>query len=66
MSKHFDEPNPDISWVKASLARNLTAQNRFDEARNLLKSALEGYTKTNGENHPDTQGVRKELEKLIK
>lgn len=60
------EPNPAISRAKHALGLNLVAQKRFDTAREMFKSALDGFIKTKGEDHPETQKSRKELDNINK
>ncbi|HRI05154.1 MAG TPA: serine/threonine-protein kinase [Pyrinomonadaceae bacterium] len=60
----FKEPNQEISLVKTALAENLIVQKRFAEAKEILSSALDGYVKTKGEDHPATRQCRELLSKL--
>ncbi|HUF02546.1 MAG TPA: tetratricopeptide repeat protein [Aridibacter sp.] len=58
------EPNPEIANIKASLGRNLAAQEKYREAEELFRSAYESLAKTNGKDHPETVSVGKELESV--
>ncbi|MCO6509539.1 MAG: protein kinase [Aridibacter famidurans] len=58
------QPNPEIANTEASLSRNLLAQERRNEAGDLLRSAYDSLVATNGLDHPETVGLKKELEKL--
>jgi tetratricopeptide (TPR) repeat protein len=49
-----------------ALARALLANGRSDEARAALASALQHFESTLGEDHPETQSVRRELTTLDK
>ena len=56
--KTLKEPNQEISLIKTALGENLIAQKRFAEAKEILTSALDGYVKTKGEEHPSTKKCR--------
>ncbi len=58
------EPNPEISTIKTALAENLIAQKRNAEAKEILTSALDGFVKTKGEDHPATRECRELLSKV--
>ncbi len=58
------EPNPEISTIKTALAENLIAQKRNAEAKEILTSALDGFVKTKGEDHPATRQCRELLSKV--
>jgi eukaryotic-like serine/threonine-protein kinase len=64
LSKTYKEPNPEISLIKTTLGENLMAQKRNVEANEVLTSALDGYIKTKGENHPSTKQCRELLSKI--
>lgn len=58
------EPSPEIAGAKASLGDNLIAQKRFSEARELLTSAVDNFSKTRGDEHPFTKKNRDLLASL--
>jgi eukaryotic-like serine/threonine-protein kinase len=62
--KSLKEPNAQISQAKTSLGENLIAQKRYAEAKDTLTTALDGYIKTRGENHPFTKQCREILSKI--
>lgn len=62
--KTHKEPSRNISQVKLALGENLSKQNRFDEAQDLIKSALENSIKSLGENHYFTKQCQKALDNL--
>lgn len=64
LSKNYKEPNHEISLIKTSLGENLIAQKKFAEAEEVLESALDGYVKTYGEEHPLTKQCRAVLSKI--
>lgn len=64
VNKSFKEPNPEIALVKETLGENLIAQRRFDEAREMLASALDSYSKTRGDKHPFTKRCRETLAQI--
>ena len=66
ISTKLKEPNFHISQAKMSLGENLMLQKRESEADGFLTSALEGYLKTAGENHPYTNQCRELLSKIPK
>ncbi len=66
ISTKIKEPNFHISQAKMSLGENLILQKREAEAGEFLTSALAGYLKTVGENHPYTNQCRELLSKIPK
>ncbi len=57
-------PNAEVATVEISLGRNLIAQKRFDEAKELLISAVDNSTKTRGEKHPDSKVIKELLSQM--
>jgi predicted Zn-dependent protease len=64
LQKKLTEPNHEIGLVKLALAENLIAQDRKDEARGLLDSALDSFLKTRGDHNYYTDRCRELMKKL--
>ncbi len=57
-------PNAEVANVEIALGRNLIAQKRFDEAKEMLTSALNNVSKTRGEKHPDIKVINELLSEI--
>ncbi|QQS42818.1 MAG: serine/threonine protein kinase [Acidobacteriota bacterium] len=58
------DPNANAAAARHRLGMNLAAQKRFEEARELVRSAYEALLKSRGASHPETVRVKQELEQL--